>query len=211
MNGEIGISDLLTAMNCKEDSWGGSWFWLIFLFIIFMLFNGNFFQNRRTEPLDTTDFALNGISRDVAGVQKGVCDSTYALNNTMLNSRFEDSQLMTNGFNSVNSNISQLGYQMQNCCCETQRSIDNVKYENAKNTCDIISAGQANTQRIIDLMTQDKIESLRGELQSAQLALQNNAQTANLIATLRPYPQPAYITCSPYVTSGTFAQGTCGC
>lgn len=89
--------------------------------------------------------------------------------------------LKDQGINSVNGNISQLGYQMQNCCCETNRNIDAVRYENAKNTCDIITAGQANTQRIIDIMTQDKIEALRTELQSAQLALQNNGSSFSSI------------------------------
>ena len=70
-----------------------------------------------------------------------------------------------------------------------------MRYENAKNTCDIITAEQANTQRIIDIMTQDKIEALRTELQSAQLALQNNAQTQTLINELRPCAIPAYLTC----------------
>lgn len=37
-----------------------------------------------------------------------------------------------------------------------------------------------------------------------QLAQQT--QNATLIGTLRPFPQPAYITCSPYQSVG----GTCG-
>ena len=99
---------------------------------------------------------------------------------------------------------------MQNCCCETNRNIDAVRYENTKNTCDIITAGQANTQRIIDIMTQDKIEALRTELQSAQLALQNNAQTQTLINELRPCAIPAYLTCSPYTALG-YGNSGCGC
>ena len=87
--------------------------------------------------------------------------------------------------------------------------MDNVKYENAKNTCDIINAVNASTQRVIDQMTNDKIEDLRTELQNAQLQLSNNSQTADLIATLRPFPQPAYITCSPYTSTNT--NYGCGC
>lgn len=66
------------------------------------------------------------------------------------------------------------------------------------------------TQRIIDMMTQDKIEALRTELQSAQLALQNNAQTQTLINELRPCAIPAYLTCSPYTALGYNNSG-CGC
>ena len=55
---------------------------------------------------------------------------------------------------------------------ETNRNIDAVRYENAKNTCDITHNAQLNTrdileaqnagfQRILDFLTNDKIDSLR--------------------------------------------------
>ena len=103
----------------------------------------------------------------------------------------------------------------------TNRNIDAVRYEAAKNTCDVITAGTLNTrdiidsqnqgfQRILDFMTNDKIESLRTELQAAQLQLGNLSQTNTIIDALRPCPRPAYITCSPYASySNQF--GCCGC
>lgn len=63
---------------------------------------------------------------------------------------------------------------------------------------DVIENQTAGVQRIIDTITQDKIQSLQTELQSAQLQLSNAAQTNNIINALRPTPVPAYITCSPY-------------
>ena len=60
-------------------------------------------------------------------------------------------------------------------------------------------------------MTNDKIESLRTELQAAQLQLGNISQTSTLINALRPYPQPAYITCSPYVASNVYTGCTNNC
>lgn len=217
MDSGIGLGDLLAVMNSRENSgWGGSWIWLIFLFGIFILFSGGGLFNRdhynaATTAFTGTEFTLNNIERQVQGVQQGICDSTYALNTTLLNNRYELGKDLCQGFNGVNHNLSQLGYEMQNCCCETQRAIDNVRFENAKNTCDIITAGQANTQRIIDAMTQDKIEALRTELQSAQLALQNNAQTQTLINELRPCAVPAYLTCSPYTSLNTYGCNSCGC
>lgn len=58
------------------------------------------------------------------------------------------------------------------------------------------------------MMTQDKIDSLRTELQAAQLQLGNFAQTQTLINELRPCAKPAYITCSPYTN---YFNGNCGC
>jgi hypothetical protein len=42
---------------------------------------------------------------------------------------------MCQGFSTLNSGITNLGYQMQNCCCDTNRNIDAVRYEAAKKTC----------------------------------------------------------------------------
>ena len=81
--------------------------------------------------------------------------------------------------------------------------MDGVNYNMAKNTCDVIQANNDNTQKILDLITSDKIDSLRTELQAAQLQLGQLSQTATLIDTLQPTPKPAYITCSPYAAYGT--------
>ena len=116
---------------------------------------------------------------------------------------------LCNGFAGVNSAIANLGYQNQQCCCDLKQAIGDVNYNMAAQTNilqntvnngfrDVIEAQNAGTQRIIDTITQDKIQSLQTELQSAQLQLSNQAQTTNIINALRPTPIPAYITCSPY-------------
>lgn len=44
-------------------------------------------------------------------------------------------------------------------------------------------------------------------LQSAQLQIGNMSQTANIINTIRPFPNPAYVVGSPYGTN----TANCGC
>ena len=76
---------------------------------------------------------------------------------------------------------------------------------------DVIDAQNAGTQRIVDLITQDKISSLQTELQSAQLQLANANQTTNIVNALRsPAPIPAYTVPNPYAYTGCGC-GTCGC
>ena len=79
--------------------------------------------------------------------------------------------------------------------------MDASRYEAAKNTADIIQAQNFNTQRIVDVITNNEMQNLRDQLQAAQLTLGNSAQTATLISALRPAPIPAYVTSSPYVTA----------
>lgn len=109
--------------------------------------------------------------------------------------------------------------------CTTQRAIDSVKYENAKNTCDIIRAGQDNTRAILDFLTQDKISTLTAEnqalkfqasqtAQNAFITANQDAQTAELIRRLStPCPVPAYVVPNPNCcyNYGVAPVGACGC
>ena len=100
---------------------------------------------------------------------------------------------------------------MHQCCGDTREAIAGVNYNMAAQTNilqntvnngfrDVIDAQNAGTQRIIDLFTQDKIQSLQTELQSAQLQLSNNAQTNSILNALRPTPVPSYPVMSPYTS-----------
>lgn len=114
-------------------------------------------------------------------------------------------------------NTNALASQLADCCCTTQRSIDSVRYENAKNTCDIVNAIKADGDATRALMTQNEIQSLRDQLQTANFQLSQQAQNATLISTLRPTPIPAYQTCSPYESAQMFSHygaacnNGCGC
>lgn len=60
-------------------------------------------------------------------------------------------------------------------------------------------------------MTQNEIQSLRDQLQTANFQLSQQAQNAALINALRPTPIPAYQTCSPYESALMYANCGCGC
>lgn len=109
--------------------------------------------------------------------------------------------------NQLNSNP--MFRQAQQCCCETNRNIDAVRYENARNTCDIVNAIKADGDATRALMTQNTIQELRDNLQAAQLQLGNISQTQTIINAVRPFPIPSYITCSPYTAANGY--GVCGC
>lgn len=59
----------------------------------------------------------------------------------------------------------------QECCCETLRAIDGVNYNGAINTASINATTTAQTQKILDALAQNKIESLQNQIN--QLTLQN--------------------------------------
>ena len=100
--------------------------------------------------------------------------------------------------NWINQGFSGLNAQLSSCCCNIERSIDGINYNMAKNTCDIIQANNANTQRVLDFLTQEKICGLQAENSALKGQLSQNAQTAAIVGALQPTPRPAYIVQSPY-------------
>ena len=116
----------------------------------------------------------------------------------------------------------------QNCCCENRLGTSDLKYtianEGAATRAAIADIGQS----IKDQMCQDKIDAknetialLRQELQMAQLAASQGAQTAALMAHneaqttaleqyLAPVPRPAYVVQNPNCC-GQQAWGCSGC
>lgn len=124
------------------------------------------------------------------------------------------------GFSGVDNAICTLGYQqaqlvnglsreLADCCCTTQRAIDSVKYENAKNTCDIIRAGQDNTRAILDYLTTEKISALQAENSGLKAQISNDRQSAFIIDALAPKcPSPAYVVQPPQQV--TFPTNCCG-
>ena len=213
MDTNYSLADIAAATggNRNNDGFGDGNGWWIILFLLICGWGGYGFgggyggggfnspagQGFATRSDIDAALATQGIENGITGIGTQLC----------------------NGFSGVNSAIANLGYQNQQCCCDLKQAIGDVNYNMAAQTNilqntvnngfrDVIEAQNAGTQRIIDTITQDKIQSLQTELQSAQLQLSNQAQTNNIINALRPTPIPAYITCSPYQAATGY---NCGC
>jgi hypothetical protein len=194
------LGEAMALTNREEDGFGnGSWFmWIIALAIIFggngfgFGFGGNRGAAPAVEGIATreavaTGFQYNQLDNGIRAVQTGLCDGFYAVNNAV-----------------------------KDCCCTTNRNIDSVKYEMAKGFGDVITANNLNTrdilesqnagvQKILDYLCANEKQVLRDRIQTLETSGIIQAQTQNLVSTLRPCPIPAYITCSPYA-----AYGGCG-
>ena len=209
----------------NNDGFGYASDWIIWLIVIAAIFgngwgfggfggNGGFNSPAGQGFATRTDIdaalSTQGIESGITGLGSQLC----------------------NGFNSLSA-------QLADCCCSTKTAVADVNYNLAAQTNilqntvnnngnaiqqalnsgfrDVIDAQNAGTQRIVDLFTQDKIQSLQTELQSAQLQLSNAAQTNNIVNALRPTPVPSYPVMSPYTsiinpTGFTFGVNNgCGC
>ena len=211
MDSNYSLADIRAATQ-DDDGYGGqgSWFWIVVLFLFMFGFGrngwGNDANNGALTRAEMTDgFNNQSILNKLNGIENGLCDGFYAQNTTMLQ-----------GFSGIGNQIMQNQFAMKECCCETNRNIDAVRYENSKNTCEITTAihneGEQ-TRALIQANTiqnlRDRLEAKSQELQTANFQLSQQAQNATLINELRPCAKPAYITCSPY-QARNFGCG-CGC
>lgn len=190
---------------------GGYWIWIILLFAIFGWGNGYGRNGNGITQLELQEgFNNQSVLRKLDGINSGLCDGFYAQNTTMLQ-----------GFNGIGREVLENRFVNKECCCETNRNIDAVRYEAAKNTCEITTNATANTQKILDklcgmeLAAKDqRIFDLSQTLQAAQNQLSQQAQTEKIVNFVNPRPIPAYF--PNYYQSGVLGLGAlngfgCGC
>jgi hypothetical protein len=154
-----------------------------------------------------------GMTQGFHGVDSAICNLGY---NIQAGFNGVDKSICTLGYNNQ-AGFNALATQLASCCCDLGRGQENIKYEMANNTNALLVAGDKNTDRIINYLTQTEMDKLRTELQSAQFQLSQLSQTSNIVNQLMPVAKPAYLTCSPYAAAFGFganygfANAGCGC
>lgn len=265
MTDGLSASDVALLQGNGRNSMGGfgdgeGW-WVIILFALIFGWGRNGWGGSSDNGNGGTYLGENyalitdnaTLERKIDGVYAGICDSTFALNNTMTNGFASAQNTMTQGFAGLNTALVTQGYETRNavtqdtignmqntnllqgaikdCCCQTQQNLADVKYTIGSTgagiqnqiqscCCDVerqIERGFADTNyamatqncatlqaidkvgdRIIDRLTQDKLDALRDENSALRLSASQSAQNQYLINQLRPCPSPAYVVPNPY-------------
>lgn len=83
----------------------------------------------------------------------GIADATFALNNSIKDGNYATQNIVKDGF------------------CANQKNIDSVRFDMSNYASAIQATDTANTQKILDVLAQNKIETLQGQIN--QLQLQN--------------------------------------
>ena len=148
-------------------------------------------------------FNNQDVNAQLRGITNGLCDGFYAVNSGM-----------KDGFYMTREGIAENRFAAQQCCCETNRNIDAVRYENSKNTCEITNAIHAEGEATRALINANTIQELRDRLEARDrevivrdFQLSQLAQNQYLVNEIRPCAKPAYITCSPYTTASFCGTG----
>ena len=177
-------------------------------------------QGMATRADINAGFQFQDIQNGIRGLERGLCDGFYNVNNSL-----------QNGFNGVQQSINGVQHQISDCCCATQRAIDGVNYNMATNFCnlgntiqsgirDVIDNQNANYRGLMDFMVQEKLAAKDATIAQLQnkvaLADQNalvgakiDAAVAELLRrTGHECPTAAYLVNAP--TPVSFPTNACG-
>ena len=236
------------SRNCS-DGFGYGADWIIWLIVIAAIFgngfgwggfggnggaNGSGFQGWATRADINEGFALNNLQSGITAIQNGICDSAYALTNA-INNGFSNAELSRcNQQAALMQQLNNIQFQNQDCCCQTQNAIKDVRYDLATQACDtrntiqnttrdILENNNSNTRAILDYLTNTEMDRLRSENQTlrfqasqseqnAFISANQTAQTAELIRRLgADCPVPAYVVPNPNCCYGNpVGVGYCG-
>ena len=232
--------------NGNGFGFGGDWAWILLLLVLFggngwgggfgggfdglypwMNNSQNINNGFRDQMLGTQINGIqNAITSGFGDVQNSLCSGFAGVNASITSAEMNNMQ-----------NLFGVQSALQNCCCENRAGLADLKYTVATEACadrsavnealrEVIAANTASTQRILDQLCADKIESkndtiaqLRSELMYARGQASQDVQTAAIQAGQRalaneveqyvlPTPRPAYIVSNPNCCQQF---GGCGC
>lgn len=192
MEGNYTLSDIKAVTDGNDGMFGGNGLW--FLALLFLFGNGGFgWGNRNGAPVTEADLCsansfndLKSGVRDISGqissmnigLTKGLCDMGY----TMF------------------SQFASLERQLADCCCGIERNIDGVNYNVAQQAAAINANTTAQTQKILDAITGNRMADMQNQI--------NNLQLQSALCGVVRYPtSTTYATnCNPF-----FGGYGCGC
>ena len=197
-------------MNRGGDGlgFGGSGLWAFLIFALLIGGNGffgggngnsNAIQNDINRGFDNQN--LQAQTRDILsavtnGTAQTIAASTANATNA-INAIKDGNASLIREFGNVETALTALGGNMQQCCCNQLRAIDGVNYNAALNTASINANTTAQTQKILDALAQNKIDALQSKV--------NQLELQNAVANVVRYPNTFAFNAgtNPFCSSGS--------
>lgn len=215
-NGGLSASDVALLNGGGMGGWADSSF--MWIFALLVLAGGGFggwgngfnnaigYENLATQSQVDRGFdAQNSMANQreiLSAVTNGTAQSVAATNQT-----FHDTlAVLTDKYGELQRDVAGLAVGQANmlakqneCCCETLRAIDGVNYNGAMNTASINATTVAQTQKILDAITGNRMADMQNQI--------NQLQLQQAVAGVVRYPQAMTYTAglSPFCNCGVAA------
>lgn len=195
--------------------------------------------NKGTDAAVQAGFNNAALTSQLSGIQSSISNGFSGVEISACNKAMDQMQATYNSqIAAMNQNFA-LQQSLANCCCENRLGLANLGADIAREACadrasvsdalrDVLAANTASTQRILDKMCDQELQAerrandqLRQELNMANLAASQTAQTARILSDnaaqtqaienyVRPQVNPAYIVPNPYAYNYVPSY-SCGC
>lgn len=177
-----GITPVMPVGGMGDSFGGGSFMWIFGLIVLLALFNGggfgfggngngNAIQNDINRGFDSQN--LQAQTRDIlSAVTAGTAQSVAATNQVYhdvvgyVGDKYSELQRDVAGLAVGQANL--LAKENE-CCCTTLRAIDGVNYNAAMNTAAINANTTAQTQKILDAITGNRMADMQSRINALEL------------------------------------------
>ena len=116
---------------------------------------------------------LNAVT---SGTAQGIAASTQNAANA-INAIKDGNASLIREFGNVETALTAMGGQQQECCCNILRAVDSVNYNGAINTAAINANTTAQTQKILDAIMGNRMADMQSQINALQL----QAATSNVL------------------------------
>ena len=188
-NSGLSIGDVAALSNGGFGGLGGDLSGLIYLAVIFAMFGGGFgfggFGNgagaavatgmatqvdmqRGFDQQNTMAQTRDILAAVTGGTAQTIAASTANATNA-INAIKDGNASLIREFGNVETGLTALSGNMQECCCNILRAVDGVNYNSAINTAAINANVTAQIQSIKDMMYQQREQEQAARIQSLEL------------------------------------------
>ena len=189
MENGVSLADIAAVTRDNEGMLGGNGgMWIFALLILLLIGNGGLFGGRNGEFGQFATAAsqseiligqqFQNLDNKIDRIGNGIADATFALNNSIKDGNYATQTAI------------------KDCCCTSQRNTDALRYDISQMFAASNANTTAQTQKILDVLCQNKIDSLQSQV--------SELKTQNMfcgIPRINPYGYGVY----PYANQG------CGC
>lgn len=167
------LADIAAVTKDNDMGGSGGWLWIIVLFLF--MFGAGWNRSGGQDGQAVTESGLcnamnfNNLENAVGRLSDQTQTQTQTLGNGISSLGYETLRNFADTQASVKDGDYALSQQIANCCCTTQRAIDGVNTSAAMNTAAINENTTAQVQKVLDAISQSKVDALQGQVQQLQL------------------------------------------
>lgn len=162
------IGDLATSLNCDFNALNSG-----------ICAVQSAIQNVAAQTGFSAERIINAVNQGDCGVIQAIKDCCCNTQQSILKMGYENQLANCNQTNTLIGAINGVNTGLE-------RGFSSVAYETQSQTCQLLKAGQDNTQRIVDVLNSHWNQELQQKYDSARLELSQLRQNAVLIEALRP-------------------------